>query len=101
MIDIKLIRSNPDLVRENIKKKFQLDKLALVDEVAELDREWRESHTCCDYLRNQRNVLSKQIGGFMAKGQKDEAEAAKQQVKSMADEMTALAEREVAGHLAD
>ena len=95
MIDIKLIRNNPDLVRENIKKKFQLDKLALVDEVAELDREWRESHTRCDYLRNQRNVLSKQIGGFMAKGQKDEAEAAKQQVKSMADEMTALAEREV------
>lgn len=95
MIDIKLIRSNPDLMRENIKKKFQFDKLPLVDEVAELDREWRESHTRCDYLRNQRNVLSKQIGGFMAKGQKDEAEAAKQQVKSMADEMAALAEREV------
>ncbi len=96
MIDIKLIRNSPELVRENIKKKFQFDKLPLVDEVAELDREWRESHARCDYLRNQRNVLSKQIGAFMAKGQKDEAEAAKQQVKSMADEMAALAEREVA-----
>jgi len=94
MIDIKLIRNSPDLVRENIKKKFQLEKLALVDEVAALDREWRESHTRCDSLRNQRNVLSKQIGGFMAKGQKDEAEAAKAQVKAMADEMEALTLRE-------
>ena len=94
MIDIKLIRNSPDLVRENIKKKFQLEKLALVDEVSALDREWRESHTRCDSLRNQRNVLSKQIGGFMAKGQKDEAEAAKAQVKAMADEMEALTLRE-------
>ncbi|HWQ58794.1 MAG TPA: serine--tRNA ligase, partial [Clostridia bacterium] len=94
MIDIKLIRSDPDLVRENIKKKFQHDKLPLVDEVIALDREWRESHARCDSLRNQRNVLSKQIGGFMAKGQKDEAEAAKAEVKSMADEMEALAQRE-------
>ena len=65
MIDIKLIRNNPELVKENIRKKFQDEKLVMVDEVAEMDKEWREDHTRCDTLRNQRNVLSKQIGGLM------------------------------------
>ncbi len=94
MIDIKLIRNDPDAVRENIRKKFQFDKLPLVDEVAELDRQFREAHTRGDYLRNQRNVISKKIGGLMAKGQREEAEAAKADVKAMADEMAALEVKE-------
>ena len=94
MIDIKLIRTNPELVRENIKKKFQFDKLPLVDEAAALDSQWRASHARCDSLRNQRNVISKKIGALMAKGQRDEAEAAKAEVKAMAEEMEALALRE-------
>ena len=77
MIDIKLIRTNPELVKENIKKKYQNEKLPLVDEVAALDREYREAHTRCDQLRAQRNSISKSIGNLMAQGKKDEAEAAK------------------------
>jgi seryl-tRNA synthetase len=61
MLDIKLIRNEPDLVKENIKKKFQFEKLPLVDEVASLDREYREAHTRADYLRSQRNAISKSI----------------------------------------
>ena len=68
MIDIKLIRTDPDKVRENIKKKFQQDKLPLVDEVIELDAAYRAARTRCDELRNRRNVISKQIGGMMARG---------------------------------
>lgn len=94
MLDIKLIRTQPELVKENIKKKFQFDKLALVDEVLAMDAEYREAHTRADYLRSQRNSISKSIGALMAKGQKDEAEAAKQQVNDMADEMARLAVRE-------
>ena len=94
MLDIKLIRTQPELVKENIKKKFQLEKLVLVDEVIALDTEYREAHTRADYLRSQRNSISKSIGALMAKGQKDEAEAAKQQVNDMADEMARLAVRE-------
>ncbi|MEA4870482.1 MAG: serine--tRNA ligase [Christensenella sp.] len=94
MLDIKLIRTQPELVKENIKKKFQFDKLALVDEVIAMDAEYREAHTRADYLRSQRNSISKSIGALMAKGQKDEAEAAKQQVNDMADEMARLAVRE-------
>ena len=94
MIDIKLIRNNPELVKENIRKKFQDEKLVMVDEVAEMDKEWREDHTRCDTLRNQRNVLSKQIGGLMAKGERDKAEEAKKQVKSMQEEMARLEARE-------
>ena len=94
MIDIKLIRTEPDKVRENIKKKFQQDKLPLVDEVIELDAAYRAARTRADELRNRRNVLSKQIGGMMARGERDAAEAAKAEVKAMADEMAALAERE-------
>jgi len=94
MLDIKLIRTQPELVKENIKKKFQFDKLALVDEVIAMDAEFREAHTRADYLRSQRNSISKSIGSMMAKGQKEEAEAAKKQVNDMADEMARLDVRE-------
>ena len=80
MLDIKLLRTNPELVKENIRKKFQDEKLVLVDEVVEMDRKYRDSKTEGDTLRAQRNTISKQIGGFMSKGQKDEAEKAKAQV---------------------
>ena len=93
MIDIKLLRTDPDLVRENIKKKFQDEKLPLVDEVIALDKEYREAVTRCDYLRNQRNVISKRIGMLMGQGKRDEAEAAKKEVTAMADEMAALDQR--------
>ena len=94
MIDINLIRTNPDLVRENIKKKFQDSKLPLVDEVIELDKANRAAMTEADGLRNKRKVLSKQIGGLMAKGQKAEAEAVKAQVAEIADQLTALEAKE-------
>ena len=77
MIDIRLIRTNPELVKENIKKKFQDEKLVLVDEVIELDAQLRTAATEADTLRNQRNVSSKQIGALMAQGKKEEAEEAK------------------------
>lgn len=94
MLDIKLVRTNPELVKENIKKKFQDAKLPLVDEVIELDAKFRAARTRADELRSQRNTLSKQIGGMMAKGQKEEAETVKAQVKAMADEMAQLEEDE-------
>ena len=90
MIDIKLIRTNPELVKENIKKKFQDEKLPLVDEVIDLDNKFRESKNRGDFLRSQRNSISKQIGAFMAKGQKEEAEKAKAQVNEMAQELAQL-----------
>ena len=93
MIDIKLIRTNPELVKENIKKKFQDEKLELVDKVAELDKQYRETKVECDSLRNQRKVKSKEIGGLMAKGQKDEAEKVKAEVAQLGtklEEMEAL-----------
>ncbi|MBQ7277600.1 MAG: serine--tRNA ligase [Clostridia bacterium] len=94
MIDIKLIRTNPDLVKENIKKKFQTEKLPLVDEVLALDEEYRAAVSRADYLRNQRNVISKRIGLLMHEGKKDEADEVKKQVTAMADEMAALTARE-------
>ena len=94
MIDINLIRTNPDLVKENIKKKFQDQKLPLVDEVIDLDKKNREAIQRADFLRSQRNKISKQIGALMGQGKKDEAEAAKQQVKDMQDEMAALEVKE-------
>ena len=95
MLDINLIRTNPELVRENIKKKFQDEKLILVDEVVAFDRKNREAIQRADFLRSQRNKISKQIGALMGKGQKDEAEAAKQQVKDMQDELAAIEQKEV------
>ena len=83
-------RSNPELVKENIRKKFQEEKVALVDEVIELDEKCRAARTRCEYLRSQRNTISKQIGAFMAKGQREEAEQAKKSVSDMAEEMSRL-----------
>ena len=90
MLDIKFVRANPDAVKENIKKKFQDEKIPMVDQVIELDKALREAKTRVEYLRSQRNTISKQIGAFMAQGKKDEAEQAKKQVAEMADEMAAL-----------
>ena len=94
MLDIKFIRENPDIVKENIKKKFQDQKLPLVDEVIALDKENRELKTRADFLRGERNRLSKQIGGLMAKGQREEAEAVKKQVADMAAELKDCEEKE-------
>ena len=94
MIDISLIRNNPDLVRENIRKKFQDAKLPLVDEVLELDRKNRDSIQRASDLRAQRNKISKQIGVFMKNGQRDEAEAAKAQVAAINKELPELEEQE-------
>lgn len=94
MIDIKFLRENPDAVKENIKKKFQDSKLPLVDEVIELDAQLRKAQQHGDSLRADRNRISKEIGGFMAKGQKDEAEKAKAQVKEFSDELAELEKQE-------
>ena len=94
MLDINLLRTNPDLVRENIKKKFQDSKLVLVDEVIELDKQNRACMTEADSLRNQRKVISKQIGGLMAKGQKEEAEARKAEVAAIAEKLAELEVKE-------
>lgn len=94
MLDIKFLRSNPDIVKENIKKKFQFEKVELVDKVIELDKEYRDAKNRADELRGQRNSISKQIGMFMAKGQKDDAENAKQQVKDINAELESLEARE-------
>ena len=77
MLDIKFVRTNPDAVKENIKKKFQDEKIPMVDEVIEFDAKYRAAKTRCDELRAQRNKKSKEIGGLMAKGQKEEAEKIK------------------------
>ena len=83
MIDIKLIRENKELVKENIKKKFQEEKLPLVDEVFELDKEVREAKLKGDNLRSEKNNLSKSIGMLMKEGKKDEAEKIKQKIADM------------------
>ncbi len=94
MIDIKFLRENPEIVKENIKNKFQEQKLVLVDEVIELDKESRELTVMCDELRNKRNVLSKEIGSLMAKGQKDEVERIKEEVKQLNEKLEANNGRE-------
>lgn len=90
MIDIKLIRENPELVKENIRKKFQDEKLPLVDEVAEFDKQFRDAKTKGDALRGDRNRISKEIGLLMREGKKGEAEAAKQKVKDLEKELQDL-----------
>ncbi len=90
MIDIKFLRENPDAVKENIKKKFQDAKLPLVDEVIELDVEYRKALQRKESLQADKNKTSKEIGGFMAKGMKDEAEAAKAKVKEYSEELAQL-----------
>ena len=90
MIDIKFLRENPDVVRENIKKKFQDSKLPLVDEVMKLDEEYRAFKQEADSLRGGRNKLSKEIGALMAQGKRDEAEAVKKQVTANAQRLAEL-----------
>ena len=88
MIDITLIREQKELVKENIKKKFQDDKLPLVDEVFEMDQEFRQLKTRGDELRSQRNTISKQIGALIGQGKKEEAEKAKAEVKKIGEEIS-------------
>ena len=83
MIDIKILRENPDLVKENIKKKFQDNKLVLVDEILELDVKNRAAILKGDELRSSRNSLSSQIGNLMREGKKEEAEEIKKQVQAI------------------
>lgn len=92
MIDIKLLRENPDFVKENIKKKFQDEKLVLVDEVLELDEKLRQYKTDGDKLRSERNKTSKEIGALMGQGKKDEAEAVKAHVVEINDELVHIEE---------
>ncbi len=94
MIDIKFLRENPEAVKENIKKKYQDEKLPLVDEVIELDAKRRETLQRAEALRADKNRISKEIGGFMAKGMKDEAENAKKQVAAFSKELAELEEQE-------
>ena len=94
MLDIKFVRNNPDIVKENIKKKFQDEKLPLVDEVIALDEQLRAATTRGDELRALRNTVSREIGGFMKKGLKAEAEEAKKKVAEIADELAALEKQE-------
>ena len=94
MIDIKFLRENPEVVKQNIRNKFQDAKLPLVDEVIALDKENREIKQEVETLRANRNKLSKQIGALMGKGQKEEAERVKAQVAADADRVSELSERE-------
>ena len=87
MIDIKFLRENPDIVKENIKKKFQDYKLPLVDEVIDFDKKYREATLKGDELRSQRNSLSSQIGMLMKNGKKDEAEKIKAEVQGINKEL--------------
>lgn len=95
MIDIRLIRSNPELVKENIRKKFQDEKLPLVDEVIALDKQLRECKTKADTLRGQRNSLSKEIGNLMMQKKIEEAETIKTQVAEIAQQLEDLKELEL------
>lgn len=94
MLDINLFRENPELIKENIKKKFQDDKLPLVDKIIELDKEYRRVKTRADELRGQRNSISKQIGKLMGQKKFEEAEAVKKQVQAIADELNEMESQE-------
>ena len=90
MIDIKLIRENKDLVKENIKKKFQDEKLPLVDEVYDMDKEVREAQTRADNLKADKNKMSSEIGALMRDGKKEEAEELKKKIAEMGNEIAEL-----------
>lgn len=90
MLDLRFVRENPEIVKENIKKKFQDQKLPLVDEVIELDKLCRAAKSEADELRGSRNRLSKQIGALMAQGKRDEAEEVKAQVSANAARLAEL-----------
>ena len=94
MLDMKFVRENPDAVKENIKKKFQDEKLPLVDEVIALDEEARTTKQEADTLRADRNKLSKQIGMLMGQGKKDEAEEVKKQVTVNSERLASLETKE-------
>ena len=94
MLDIKLVRTDPELVKENIKKKFQEEKLRLVDEVLDLDGKFRASKARGDQLRQQRNAVSKEIGQLMKEGKKEEAQRTKGKVAEIADELAEMERRE-------
>ena len=94
MLDINLLRNDPDKVCENIRKKFQDEKLPMVDEVISMDREYREAIQQGDNLRNKRKTMSKEIGGLLGKGLKEEAEKVKAEVNAMAEELAALEVKE-------
>ena len=95
MIDIAKLRENPELVKENMKKKFQHDRLHLVDEAFHLDKVYRETLTKASELRAMRNKLSKEIGQFMREGKKDLAEQNKKKVNEMAELLKELEEKEI------
>ena len=94
MLDIKFLRENPDVVKQNIKNKFQDDKLPLVDEVIELDAEARKTQQEADELRASRKKVSKEIGALMGQGKKEEAEAKKQEVAKNAQRLEELSVKE-------
>ena len=94
MLDIKFVRENPDIVKENIKKKFQDHKIPMVDEVIKLDEEARKVQQEADSLRADRNKLSKQIGALMGQGKKEEAEEVKKQVGLNSARLAELEEKE-------
>ncbi len=94
MLDIKFVRENPEIVKENMKKKFQEGRISLVDEVLEEDKELRLAQQAADDLRASRKRISKEIGALMGQGKKEEAEAVKKQVADIADQLKALEEKE-------
>ena len=94
MLDIKFVRNNPEVVKQNIKNKFQDDKLPLVDEVIELDQRNREIKQEVEALRADKNQISKQIGACMAQGKKEEAEELKKKVQENAERVEALSKEE-------
>ena len=94
MLDIKFVRTNPEVVKQNIRNKFQDEKLPLVDEVLELDVRNREIKQEVEALRAEKNKASKQIGACMAQGKKEEAEEMKKKVSESADRMEALSKEE-------
>ena len=95
MLDMKFVRENPDIVKENIKKKFQDYKLPLVNEVLMEDKELRQTQQHADDLRANRKKISKEIGKLMGQGKKEESEEIKQQIAEIAHELTALEEKEI------
>ena len=94
MLDIKFVRENPEVVKQNIRNKFQDNKLELVDKVLELDKENREIKQEVEALRAERNKISKQIGALMGQGKKDEAEEVKKQVAASGERIEELSKRE-------
>ncbi len=94
MLDLKFVRENPEIVKQNIKNKFQDSKLVLVDEVIELDEQNRAAKQEGDALRAERNKLSKQIGALMGQGKKEEAEELKRLVTDASDHLAELEKKE-------